>query len=65
MSKILTNKIAEQFLKDPEEVELDEFTAIEDSAAEVLYKSDEYLDLSGLTKLSDAAAESFSTYKGV
>jgi len=36
--KILTKEIAEQFLADDESVDLSEFTAIEDGAAEVLSK---------------------------
>ena len=64
MSKILTNKIAEQFLTDPEEVELDEFTSIEDEAAKLLSKFKGDLELFEITKLSDAAAESLSKHKG-
>ena len=65
--KILTKEIAEQFLED-EEVDLSEFTSIEDAAAESLSKHiAEYqghsLDLDGLTSLSDAAAESLSKSK--
>ena len=61
---LLTKEIAEQFLADPDSVDLSEFTAIEDEAAEVLSGYEESLYLSGVTILSDAAAESFSTHVG-
>ena len=60
---VLTKEIAEEFLVDP--MDLSEFTAIDDDAAESLSKySGEYLYLKGLTSLSDAAAESLSKYEG-
>jgi len=62
--KILTKEIAEQFRKKKIEVQLDEFTAIEDAAAESLSKHEDYLNLDGLTSLSDAAAESLSKHEG-
>ena len=62
--KILTKEIAEQFLENVNSVELSEFTAIEDEAAEILSKHEGTLWLSGLTSLSDAAAESLSKYRG-
>ena len=64
MNKILTKEIAEQFLGDPDGVELDEFTSIEDEAAESLSKLQGWLSLNSLTELSDAAAESLSKHKG-
>jgi len=64
MSDILTNKIAEQFLADPESVELFEFTAIKDSAAESLSKHKGDLELWSIEELSDAAAESLSKLNG-
>ncbi len=39
--KVLTKEIAEQFLNDDESVDLNEFTAIEDAAAESLSKHDD------------------------
>ena len=63
--KVLTKAIAEQFLEDPESVDLSEFTAIEDEAAEILCRTEETeLILSGLTRLSDAAAESLAKHQG-
>ena len=63
--KIITKDIAEEFLKDEYSVDLEEFTSIEDAAAESLSKHEgDYLDLSGLTELSDAAAESLSKQQG-
>ena len=55
--KVLTKEIAEQFLEDEDSVDLSEFTAIEDEAAESLssYKGGE-LSLYGLTSLSEAGA---------
>ena len=62
--KLLTKEIAEQFLADEDSVDLSEFTAIEDDAAEVLSKHKDVLCLDGLTSLSNAAAESLSKHKG-
>jgi len=71
--KILTKEIAEQFLKDEDSVDLEEFTSIEDDAAETLgegsasltanglFQERPRLSLDGLTSLSDAAAESLAT----
>ena len=61
---VLTKEIAEQFLADHNSVDLSEFTAIEDDAAEVLSGYEQSLYLSDVTILSDAAAESFSTHVG-
>ncbi len=44
---------------------LNEFTTIEDVAAEALAKHKGHLDLSGLTTLSDAAAESLGKHEGI
>ncbi len=62
--KVLTKEIAEQFLADDESVDLSEFTAIEDAAAESLSEYEDGLGLSGLTELSDAAAESLGKHEG-
>ena len=60
---ILTNVIAEQFLEDEDSVDLEEFTAMEDGAAERLSKHEGELKLNGLTSLSDAAAESLGKHE--
>ena len=59
--KVLTKEIAEQFLADEDSVDLSEFTAIEDDAAEVLsgYEGWAFM-LDGISELSVAAAESLS-----
>jgi formylglycine-generating enzyme required for sulfatase activity len=46
---LLTKEIAEQFLADPDSVNLSEFTAIEDAAAEMLLEHDGELSLDGLS----------------
>ena len=53
---VLTKEIAEKFLADEDSVDLSEFTAIEDDAAESLSKYNGDLDLSGLTELSDVGS---------
>ena len=72
--KVLTKEIAEQFIEDEDSVDLDEFTEIDDDAAEILVNFWEEEDfnedcswegvnpgyLNGLTKLSDSAAQSLS-----
>jgi hypothetical protein len=58
--KVLTKSIAEEFIKD-DSVDLDEFTEIEDDAAEILREYDGSLYLSKLKRLSDRAAEAFAT----
>jgi len=60
---VLTKEIAEQFLEDEYSVDILEFTAIEDAAAESLRKHRGRLDFESLTSLSDAAAESLSKVK--
>ena len=62
MSKknILTLEIAEKFLKEDDSVDLDQFTSIEESAAEALTKHKGSLHLNGLTTLSKAAASSLA-----
>lgn len=64
-SKLLTNEIAEQCLASFNSLELSEFTAIEDTAAEILRRFEGALHLGDLTNLSDAAAESLSKHEGV
>ena len=61
--KTLTEEIAEKFVVDPD-INTNEFTSIEDEAAEVLSKYVGSLFLNGLTELSDAAAESLSRHEG-
>jgi hypothetical protein len=57
---ILTKEIAERFVADEDSVDLSEFTAIEDDAAESLSKHEGHLGLDGLTSLSDADVSSLS-----
>ena len=62
--KRLTKEIADQFLADEDSVDLSEFTAIDDDAAESLSKHEGRLNLNGLTELSDTAAERFNEFQG-
>jgi len=64
MNKILTKEIAEQFLGDPDGVELDEFTSIEDEAAEVLSKHQGELCLIECRFISTSAIELLSRRTG-
>ncbi|MDA7532383.1 hypothetical protein OAK70_02420 [Akkermansiaceae bacterium] len=61
---IITENIAEQFLKDNDSVDLQPFTSIDDAAAESLSKYKGVLWLDGLTELSDAAFETLSKHDG-
>lgn len=58
--KILTEKIAERFLKDKDSVDLSEFTSIEDAAAQVLAKHKGELCLNKLESISVEAAISLA-----
>ena len=60
---VLTKEIVEQYLAD-EDVDLEEFTELDDDVAESLSKYTGHLELNGLTSLSDAAAESLSKHEG-
>ena len=62
---VLTKEIAEQFLADEDSVDLSEFTAIEDDAAEVLAtaKSDRLI-LSRIRELSENATIALSQFQG-
>ncbi|WP_417381919.1 hypothetical protein [Gimesia sp.] len=60
----LTKEIAEQFLLFPDSVELEEFTAIEDTAAEILSRRKGPLRLCGLRELSESACRSLSKHQG-
>lgn len=73
--RVLTKEIAQQFLADELSVDLSQFTAIDDDAAEVLSRhayteepslmdGNEELDLSGLEVLSSVAAEHLSGHPG-
>ncbi len=63
--KRLTIEIADQFLADEDSVDLNEFTEVDDDAAESLSKCEGgWISLNGLTSLSDASAESFGKCKG-
>jgi formylglycine-generating enzyme required for sulfatase activity len=59
-SKVLTKEIAEQFVADPDSVNLREFTALEDDAARALSYYQGGLELIGLKRLSHKAAEYLS-----
>ena len=61
---IITENIAERFLKDNDSVDLQPFTSIDDAAAESLSKYKGVLWLDGLTELSDAAFETLSKHDG-
>lgn len=63
-TNLLTKTIADQFLRDPNLVQLNEFTAIDDEAACVLSRFDRLLNLDGLKSLSEPAAASLSQQKG-
>jgi len=62
MSKILTLKIAEQFLD--KGYNLDHYTSMDDAAAQALAKHKGDLWLGGLTSLSDAAAQALAQHEG-
>ena len=55
-ANVLTPEIAEQFLEDPESIELHEFTVVDEAAAEILAGYDGYLNLSGLKEISQEVA---------
>lgn len=61
--QVLTKEIAE-FLAGRGDPQLDEFTSIDDSAAECLSKHTGWISLRGLTGISNAAAESLSRHDG-
>ena len=66
--QVLTKEIAESYLADENSVDLLEFSAIEDSAAESLSRHKKGLVLDGLTSLSDspghvALARKLAQYK--
>jgi hypothetical protein len=62
--KVLTKEIAEQFFKQPYPDVTNEFSRIDDDAAELLSKCPGDLFLEGLEKISDASAESLSKHTG-
>jgi hypothetical protein len=65
--KVLTKEIAEQFLEDEDSVDLCEFTAIEDEAAESISRSsnrEKYLHLSSIKCVTDSAATALSEFTG-
>jgi len=64
MSKKLTLKIAQNFLNDPDGVNLNDYTSIDDAAAQALAQHKGKLYLKGLTSLSDAAAQALAQHKG-
>ena len=63
--KVLTKEIAEQYSENEYSVFLDEYTCIEDDAAEILGRlKSESLCLASITSLSDAAAGHLSKFQG-
>ena len=62
--KVLTKEIAEQFFKQPYPDVTNEFSRIDDDAAELLSRCPGDLFLEGLEKISDASAESLSKHVG-
>jgi hypothetical protein len=62
--KILTKKIAGQFLHNPDSVDLNHFVSMADGAAEVLAMHEGELSLLGLTGLSDASAGALAKHTG-
>ena len=71
MSKKLTLKIAQNFLNDPDGVNLEDYTSMDDAAAQALGKHEGFLGLGGLflglgglTSLSDAAAQALAQHEG-
>ena len=63
MSEILTLEIAEQFLKDGR-VRLEDYTSMDDAAAQALAQHKGDLSLEGLTSLSEAAAQALGKHEG-
>ena len=55
--------VAEKFIQRKDSVYLEEFSSIDDAAAEILSKHEGWLGLEGLNELSDAAAESLAKHK--
>ena len=62
--KILTKKIAEQFIKSELPMDLSIFTIIENDAAETLAKYEGVLDLGGLEEITPWLAEALAGHKG-
>ena len=62
--RVLSEKIAKDFLANPESVDLCKFDSIDDDAALKVSKYSKDLRLSGLTSLSDTAAERIKKHKG-
>ena len=60
----ITAKIAQQYLQNPDSVELWQATSIDEAAAEFLSKQHQGDLALGLEELSDAAAESLSKHQG-
>ena len=62
--RILSHAIAQQFLKDPQSVALNECDVLEDHAAAILASSREDLCLDGLKAISAAAAQALIHHTG-
>ncbi len=56
----LTKEIAEQFLKDNDSLNLEEFEEIDEDAAEILSRSENDFSLYGLSDLSETAAQALA-----
>lgn len=56
--------VAEQFLADPDSIDLTQILTLDDDAAEALAKHQGDLTLSSLTELSDRAANALAKHKG-
>lgn len=62
--EILSKKIAEQFIADPEAVDLTEYTVLDEDAAVVLCRHNGDLDLDGLTEISSNVASVLARFEG-
>ena len=63
-AKILTKKIAEQFIQDEQGIDLTEFTSIEPDAAETLSKQLDELHLGGIRALPAEVAAALGKHNG-
>ena len=63
-SKILTQEIAKQFLKDEGSVDLWEYTSLDDDAAQLLAKHEGELDLTGLLNVSESNIQILARHNG-
>jgi hypothetical protein len=61
--KVLTREIAEQLLKEKEPLRFEDYTALDDDAAEILATHKGELILDGLKEISDESATSLTNYQ--